>query len=81
MAARPTTASIPIRSRIRETELAARNLIGRAAYMEKRANRSLLDSAQRKSLEAQAQGLRDAAAVLLDEISELSRRLSGRSAA
>ena len=81
MAAELGTASIPIRSRIRETELAAGNLIGRAAYMEKRAKRSLLDSVHRRSLEAQAQGLRDAAAVLLDEISALSRRLSGRSAA
>jgi hypothetical protein len=61
------------RTRIRETERAARNLIARAAYMEKRARRARVDSAEHTQLHAIAQEFRSSAELLLTEISELCR--------
>jgi len=81
MSAEPKTTPFSIRLRRREAEQAARNLIVRAAYIEKRAGRARLDSAERASLDARARELRDAAELLRTEISELSRHACGRSAA
>lgn len=81
MAAETTSAPFSIRARIREAEQAARNLIVRAAYIEKRAERARADSAERLELNARARELREAAEVLRAEISELSHDVSRRSAA
>jgi len=66
---------------MREAELTARNLILRAAYMEKRAERAWIDSAERTNLDARARELRVDADVLLAETSALSRHVVRRSAA
>jgi hypothetical protein len=71
MHARDATA---LRVHVRESEQAARRLIARAAYMEKRAGRPGADPVERSDLIEIAQELRRAAQVLLTEISELSRQ-------
>jgi hypothetical protein len=81
MAAKTTTAPFSLRARMREAEMTARNLIARAAYIEKRAKRAGVDSVERTSLDARARMLRADADLLLTEISELSRHLTRRSAA
>jgi hypothetical protein len=81
MAADTATPLFSIRARMREAELTARNLIARAAYIEKRAGRAGVDSAERANLDARARKLRAEADVLLAEISELSRHVARRSAA
>ena len=70
------TEVIATRSHVRETELAARRLLIRAAHLEKRAQRPRTDAGERASLTAQAGELRRDARALLAEISELSRRAS-----
>jgi hypothetical protein len=60
---------------IRESEHAARRLIARAAHLEKRASRPRTDAAERLSLTGTAGQLRAAAAELLLEVSDLSRRV------
>jgi hypothetical protein len=80
-AAEKTTAALSTRTRMREAELAARNLILRAAYMEKCSSRPRLGSAERTRLTARAQELRKAADALLSEISELSQHLTALVAA
>lgn len=81
MAAEAITAPFSIRARVREADQAARHLILRAAYMEKRAERARAGSVERMQLDARARELREAAETLLSEVSELSRRASRRSAA
>jgi hypothetical protein len=81
MAAETTPTPLSIRARMREAELTARNLILRAAYMEKRAGRAGVDSAERVNLDARARELRADADVLLAEISALSRHVARRSVA
>lgn len=76
MAAETTTAPFSIRARMREAERAARDLIVRAAYFEKRAERAHTNSDERINLDARARELREAAGVLRREISELSRQVA-----
>jgi F420-dependent methylenetetrahydromethanopterin dehydrogenase len=64
-----------VRARLRESEHDARRLIARAAHIEKRAQRACADSHEYVSLSAIARELRAAAAQLLAEASELSRRV------
>ncbi len=74
MLAEPPVELGEIRALVRESERDARRLIGRAAHLEKLARRARADSGERQNLNARAQELRTAAAVLLAEVSELSRR-------
>jgi hypothetical protein len=64
-----------IRAQLRENEQDARRLIARAAHLEKRAERTSLDSSERVNLNAIALDLRASAEQLLAEVSELSRRV------
>jgi len=70
-----TLRPLKVRAHVREAEQAARGLIVRAAHMEKRAGRPRADELERMRLRSQAQELRAAAALLLAEISELSRQV------
>jgi hypothetical protein len=63
-----------IRTLVRETQHAARGLIERAAYLEKRARRYRTDPGERADLNSRAQELRTAAELLLADVSELSRQ-------
>lgn len=72
---KPSTQALEIRALARESDRAARRLIDRAAYMEKRALRAAADSRERRELSARAQDFRAEAAMLIAAASELSRKL------
>jgi hypothetical protein len=74
MLAEPPLQVCEIRALVRQSELAARRLIARAAHLEKLARRARTGSDQRLDLNARALEMRAAAELLLTEVSELSRK-------
>jgi hypothetical protein len=72
----PSTGAASVRNQVRDNEHAAKRLIMRAAHLEKLARRSWVGAAQCISLEAQARDLRATAAVLLTEVSEISKQVT-----
>jgi hypothetical protein len=73
-ATQPPAQAARVRAHVRQAEQAARQLIARAAHMEKRAARPRTAVTERMRLDANARELRAAADALLAEISELSRQ-------
>ena len=77
MPAEPSVETVAIRTQAREAEKAARDLVARAAHMQKLARRLRLDSTEQLNLNARARELHDEAARLLTEVSDLSRQIVG----
>ena len=76
VSAQPSSYEATGPTHVRDAERAARRLIARAAYLEKRARRPRADPAERDTLNAQARELRMAAAGLMAEVSEVARQFS-----
>jgi hypothetical protein len=64
-----------IRSRVRQSDRAARQLLDRAAHIEKSARRPALSARERQHLNEQALELRAAANRLLADVCELAAQL------
>ena len=77
----PVVETSTIRTQLRESEHDARQLIARAAHIEKRAQRASANSPEYLTLRAIALELRATAGQLLAEASELSRRVKAEPAA